>query len=163
MTKGEYKHKPQQGFQKGNTLGSLTKGKIPWIKGKHHTEEAKQIMRLKKLGCKHTPEHIEKRASKMRGIPRPEANVKRGSEHYCWKGGIARISKSIRSGMKYYSWRDKVLERDNYTCQNCGKFGGKLHCHHKVEFAKNKDLRYDVSNGITLCLDCHYKLHYQKD
>lgn len=48
-----------------------------------------------------------------------------------------------------------VFERDKYTCQCCGKHGGNLNAHHLYNFSERKDLRYDVSNGITFCEACH--------
>lgn len=61
----------------------------------------------------------------------------------------------IRGSSKYSDWRDSVFKRDNYTCQCCGKVGGKLNAHHKMNFADYPDLRFDVDNGTTLCFGCH--------
>jgi len=35
----------------------------------------------------------------------------------------------------------------------------KLVAHHKKGWTKYPNLRYKISNGKTLCLDCHYKTH----
>ena len=32
----------------------------------------------------------------------------------------------------------------------------------KIKYSKNKELRCEVSNGITLCCDCHKKIHKNK-
>ena len=64
-----------------------------------------------------------------------------------------------RNSKEYKRWRNLVFERDNYTCQMCGKRGGKLNAHHIVRFRKSIEKRVDVSNGITLCEDCHRRLH----
>ena len=66
-----------------------------------------------------------------------------------------------RSG-EYADWRKKVFERDDYTCQMCGKRGGKLNAHHIKEYAKYPNLRYEVSNGVTLCEKCHKGVHHGK-
>ncbi|MDD4469492.1 MAG: HNH endonuclease [Acholeplasmataceae bacterium] len=63
---------------------------------------------------------------------------------------------------EYRKWRIDVLERDNYTCQDCGIRGGVLEVHHIVGFARNKELRVTVSNGITLCKKCH-KMRHRKN
>lgn len=60
---------------------------------------------------------------------------------------------------EYTEWRRKVFERDEYTCQICGTHGGKLNAHHIQSYAKFPELRTDVSNGITLCTDCHKEYH----
>lgn len=55
-----------------------------------------------------------------------------------------------------------VYERDNYTCQCCGKRGnGEINAHHIYGYAEYKDLRTDVDNGVTLCEDCHKEYHKQ--
>ena len=60
-----------------------------------------------------------------------------------------------RNNTYYKEWIRKVFERDNYTCQCCGKRGGNLNAHHLYNFSEYEDLRYEVSNGITFCKQCH--------
>ena len=67
--------------------------------------------------------------------------------------------KEGRNNQEYRNWRADVLERDEYTCQYCGKKGGVLNAHHKKEYAKYPELRYEVENGVTLCEECHRKVH----
>ncbi len=61
----------------------------------------------------------------------------------------------LRKTKEYKSWREKVFERDNYTCQFCGQKGGKLNADHIKPFAYFPELRFDVDNGRTLCKECH--------
>lgn len=63
-----------------------------------------------------------------------------------------------RTETGYTKFRNKVLERDNYTCQKCGSTEN-LEVHHKKPYAKYPKLRTVVSNGITLCKECHKKEH----
>lgn len=56
-------------------------------------------------------------------------------------------------------WRKAVYERDSWSCQACGKHGGDLNAHHLESYDTNPDLRFDVSNGITLCPECHTAFH----
>lgn len=61
---------------------------------------------------------------------------------------------------EYYIWRNKVFERDKYTCQKCGdKRGGNLNAHHIKNYSKHKELRTSLENGITFCEDCHREFH----
>ena len=81
----------------------------------------------------------------------------RGEKAYNWRGGITPIHQVIRHSEQAVIWRQKVFERDNYTCQRCSKRGVVLNAHHIKPFSKFPELRFDVNNGITLCKSCHYK------
>lgn len=83
-----------------------------------------------------------------------------------WTGHIYKSHQNdiARSKSEYTEWRKIVFERDNYTCQKCGARNGngrtiKLHPHHIKPFATHTDLRYEPSNGITLCESCHRNEH----
>lgn len=64
-----------------------------------------------------------------------------------------------RGSSDYTNWRTTVFQRDRFTCQNCGKRGGRINAHHIKPWAAYAELRYDVNNGITLCEKCHKELH----
>lgn len=66
---------------------------------------------------------------------------------------------SDRNMPEYIDWRTAVYERDNFTCQECGARGVPLNAHHIKHWQHHPDLRFDVSNGVTLCEDCHAKKH----
>ncbi len=53
------------------------------------------------------------------------------------------------------SWRIAVFERDDYTCQICKVRGNYLEADHIKPFAYFPELRYDLTNGRTLCRPCH--------
>lgn len=75
-----------------------------------------------------------------------------------WKGGITPINVRIRNSKEYKVWRLNVFERDNYTCIICGYNKGHiLQADHIKPFAYYPELRFDVSNGRTLCKPCHEK------
>ena len=82
----------------------------------------------------------------------------------CWKGGV-QASRVERATHEYHIWRTAVFERDHYTCASCGDHNGvgrgklELHAHHISNWNDNKESRYDVNNGVTLCDKCHYRFH----
>ena len=91
------------------------------------------------------------------------------------------LTYAIRLLSEYREWRTKVFKRDNFKCQECGKVGYHLEVHHIKRFAKvlkeflnkynklspiedkatllNLAIKYKpfwkISNGKTLCKDCH--------
>ena len=65
-----------------------------------------------------------------------------------WKGGVNRFV-SI-------SMKRRVLERDNYECQECG-LKMDLAVHHKIDY-KEGGKTID-ENLITLCRQCHMNKH----
>lgn len=71
------------------------------------------------------------------------------------------INKNNNNRKKTYKdkkWRENILERDNYTCQLCGKTDCELDVHHIKRYVDYEELRNDMNNGITLCKKCHYKV-----
>jgi len=75
-----------------------------------------------------------------------------------WKDGIMTENNIQRASDKYKEWRTSVFIRDNYKCQHCG-VGGNLQAHHIKPFSKYKELRTEITNGLTLCKKCHNKYH----
>lgn len=76
-----------------------------------------------------------------------------------WKGGV-KYHRVERATFEYRQWRTSVFERDQYTCQCCRKKGGTyLQAHHIKNWKDHLDDRYEVSNGITLCKNCHERFH----
>ena len=139
------------------------KGRVSTFKGKTHTAEAKAKMSEVRKG----------KTSPKKGIPRSDkdkdaiSKAVRAVKHKfsgpnCphWKGGITPLNKALRKGTEYADWRTAVFTRDKFTCQRCrDNRGGNLHAHHIKSFSDHPDLRFDVSNGETLCHDCHEKHH----
>lgn len=87
-----------------------------------------------------------------------------GNKHWNWKGGITKEHLVARTSLKYKLYREAVFARDNWTCQKCGTKGGwnkELHKDNKIQvdhiksFSKFPELRYEMSNGRTLCFECH--------
>lgn len=127
---------------------------------------------------------IEKRKGKPSGasgktwkidriIKRPNIS---GKNNHFWKGGKTKVSSQIRNSVEYSFWRKQIFERDDYTCQNCGRRNKKgdkviIEADHIYPFYKLLDdfnitnideaiscqELWDADNGRTLCRECHKK------
>lgn len=85
-----------------------------------------------------------------------------GENHPCYNPNLTQEEREQRRKIEGYNdFINSVYERDDYTCQCCGKRGGRLNAHHVYGYAEYKDFRIDVDNGITLCEDCHKEYHKQ--
>lgn len=60
---------------------------------------------------------------------------------------------------KFIEWSFKVKQRDNFICQKCLKNSKHLQSHHILGWLDYPDLRYDIDNGICLCINCHRQFH----
>lgn len=126
--------RPPHTFPKGyKPLNGFKKGEPSRFKGRKHKKESLEKMRLASTGKKQSQETIDKRVINLR--------------------------KSVqRKGYKYNEWARQVKERDNYTCQHCGmQIIEHLQAHHMIPWEDNIELRFEISNGMTLCRVCHTK------
>lgn len=88
------------------------------------------------------------------------AGLIRGENHPNYNHELTKEErKEGRNYPEYYLWRDKVYERDDYTCQKCGIRGKVLNAHHILNYSSHPEKRTDIANGITLCSDCHNEFH----
>jgi hypothetical protein len=63
---------------------------------------------------------------------------------------------NTRGTSRNLAWKASVKERDGFKCQKCGT-EDRLDCHHIKPWKTYPDLRFEISNGITLCKVCHGK------
>jgi 5-methylcytosine-specific restriction endonuclease McrA len=88
----------------------------------------------------------------------PEINalkVHRGSDHPQWIKDRSLLKGRAPNSPEVKAWRTAVFERDNYICQTCRRRGSRLQANHKKPWALFPELRFDVDNGETLCVECH--------
>lgn len=84
-----------------------------------------------------------------------------GHNHYKYNPDMSneeRLSRENQRGL-IMKWSKEVYERDDYICKKCGKRGNKLNAHHINSWDKHPDERFNIDNGITLCVDCHKEFH----
>ncbi len=79
-----------------------------------------------------------------------------GERHHSWKEGTDR--RRYRPDKKVKKWRMSVFRRDNFCCVVCGSTM-EIRAHHIANFHWAKHVRYDLDNGVTLCLVCHEEFH----
>lgn len=145
------------------TTRKNTKGRVSPFKGRTHTTEARAKMRHPKTYAVPNPRKgvlrtIEERARISAAV---RAVAKRGPECPSYKDGKLAERRGQRFSTEYKRWRFDVFARDHFTCQRCGDArGGNLRAHHVKSFAVHPELRFEVSNGITLCRTCHDAHHY---
>ncbi len=153
-----------------------------WIarQGMTLTRDHIEKLRIASTGRKHTSEAIQKMSGEKAhrwkgGLPKcidcGERVVGRnavrckscrytyqhGENAGNWRGGKTSEGQLIRSSAAYQEWRLAVFTRDDYTCQHCQVRGVVLHADHIKPFAYYPELRLDVNNGRTLCVECHKK------
>lgn len=133
--------------------------------GREISEATRLKMGLSQLGRKHS----EATKLKMSLSQSGENNAMFGKKGMCgeanpmWNGGVSTEVMKIRNSIEFKSWRKAVYKRDNYTCQLCGYKGRGLNAHHIKLFSLYPELRFEVSNGITYCEDCHKNGGFHKE
>lgn len=116
--------------RRGNTA-KFKKGQVPWNKG--------------------LTKETDKRVKSYSGKKNGKYKHGRTAELFGERSALTQQEKI---------WRNKIYERDNYTCQHCGtKKSGGFNAHHIKSWANYPNLRFKVGNGITLCINCHKKEH----
>ncbi len=134
-------------------------GKHPWNKGVPMPISMKERIRQTLKGKSYLTEDGRRRLSEKLSSRRKGKTILKqsGKYHYNWKGGVTPENERIRMSMEAKEWKRKVLIRDDYTCQECKQRGVRLHIDHIKPFAYFPELRFELSNGRTLCERCHRK------
>lgn len=98
------------------------------------------------------PESVRKRMS--------EAKIGKntGESNPNWRGGLIHPDARLRSSRESVMWSRAVRVRDGHKCVECGAVG-RLHAHHIKPWKTHPELRFEISNGKTLCPPCHQKAH----
>ena len=107
-------------------------------------KKIKQYAKTRDLSHLRTKESIDKQRKTISG-----------ENHWNWQGGKTGESRKLRNSCEYKKWRTAIFKRDNYTCQICNKRGGFLEADHIKAWSQYPNLRFSLSNGRTLCVECH--------
>lgn len=107
-----------------------------------------------------TTDHLVKGGTRSCGCIRDELVGENHPNYNLAKTDEERLKKRYVLGKHTIDgFRNKVYRRDKYTCQVCGQVGGTLNAHHLDSWNWAKDKRFKISNGVTLCEDCHNEFH----
>ena len=170
-----YKGHPQ--YNTGRT--HFKKGHIPWMEGKHHSEESKKKMSEARKGRKlskkwrrklseakkgkkpknfwmlHTPEGIKKASESRKGDRNPS-----------WRGGKSFEPYGLEFNKKL---KEQIRKRDNYRCQECFRHQDELYDKkgrkyklivHHIDYNKQNNKE---NNLISLCRNCHLKTNFDRE
>ena len=145
-------------------MSESAKGRTPWNKGK------KGLQTSWNKGIKYgkgrkLPDCIDcgkklggpcaKRCAVCSGI------LHRGEKSPNWKGGT--MTKNRLERVKFQkTMKKKIFERDNYICQLCGEKSEYLQTDHIQKWSEYPELRFNLENCRTLCMDCHYQMTFGK-
>lgn len=167
LKKGRHKGKKIGGWKwsekSKRKLSKTKKGK------KLSVQHRKALSKVKKGKIQPQLQTLEVREKIRKALKGKPQFWNRGENHHNWQGGITELNHQIRSSLKYKNWRRAIHKRDNFTCQTCGKRGGKLHADHKKKFSQilfennitslekalNCEELWKLENGRILCKRCH--------
>lgn len=114
-----------------------------------------------------------------------ELKSRSGKGHNWWNGGVTPLYGAVFKRL-YPVWKLPIMQRDDFTCQDCGVTGVNLEVHHskrlfteirdkvikanpylsieddKLELAELIVREHNLEDGITLCRSCHEKKHWSK-
>jgi 5-methylcytosine-specific restriction endonuclease McrA len=139
----------------------FVKGQLSWRKGLKMNDEQIERQKLAMRKFWDSSEGmIAREKIRQHQIGRPTGRT--GDKCNFWKGGKTEEYRKLKNSIEWKNWRRAVFERDDYTCQDCGIRNEKglgrtiqMHPHHLKLQSKFPKLRFVISNGITLCNDCH--------
>ncbi len=126
------------------------------------SDEAKKNMSLVRIGIKRSKEICNKISNSKKGIPPScifkNGKIIKGELHPLYIKDRTQLVKNEKKHLDYAyrCWMLKVKKRDDWKCrianENCK---GRLEAHHILSWKNYPELRYELNNGITLCLAHH--------
>jgi len=123
------------------------------------------------VNCSYCNNSFEKRPSELIGKKNVYCSVKckdihtgilqKRDKHPRWNNNLTDEKRVIkRKYDNYLIWREKVYQRDKYTCLLCNdNKGGNLVAHHVYNYSEHKQIQLNINNGVTLCKNCHKSFH----
>jgi hypothetical protein len=167
----------------------LNKRHIPWNKGTHGVMKCSDKLRKKRSeisksvdhpgltfsGRKHSEATKKKMSESTKGEKNHNYGKISGENNPAWAGGITSIYQRIRGSIEYNEWRKQVFIKNNFKCWACDS-SKNINAHHLIlvkdivktfqirsfSQALNTPFLWNPVNGITLCGECHNRMHGKK-
>ena len=168
MPKGIYK-RTKPGSFKGKKHTKETKNKMSesWDYDKHITKGFREKLSRANSGKNNpmygkpiTDEHrkhlVESHVGQIawnKGKRFPQVT---GNKNGNWKGGVTPEIHKRLNDFKWLRIINEIRERDNFTCQLCGKKNHILDIHHIIPYRITQN--NNPKNLISLCKSCHAKI-----
>lgn len=148
------------------------KGMVPWnkgLKGIHlspKSEFKKGIIPVNKIGpiekvCPKCQKTFWVRHSMNRIVHCSQscaAKMRIGPKHHRWMVDRTQLNMARKQSYdsRYRDWSLSVKNRDGWRCKMANDLcSGRLEAHHILGWSNFPELRYELNNGITLCLAHH--------
>lgn len=131
--------------------------------GFKHTEITKRRIAKSHIGIRPSIETRKKLSESHKGKKQSQETIskriKKGTDHYNWKGGISKEGYPYKFDL---TLKNLIRKRDGFKCQICGcpqvECDQALIVHH-IDYNKNN---LDFGNLISLCRICHIKTNYSR-
>lgn len=151
-------------------MSKAQKGRTAWNKGKKlspRSEEVKKKISESEKGKIISIETRIKISKFMKGRHHsPATEFKKGRKalsgknHPIWNPNREELKKNLRNDPEYKQWVRKVKLRDKQTCWINDEYcKGYNIVHHIFSWREYPKLRYELTNGITLCQAHHKRIH----
>jgi hypothetical protein len=139
-----------------DNIGKSAQGRVPYNKGKNGvSDETSQKMSAKRKGVvpanKGIPASIEQKITTSCAV--------RGISIDQFDGFTKPIDMLEREKLRNLGLKIACFEREQYTCQICQQYGGRLNAHHLNSWKFFPDERFELSNLACLCNSCHIEFH----
>jgi len=139
-----------------NKMSAASKGRVPWNKGLSGvSEETSFKMSIKKLG--RSPVNKGQTCSLEQRVKL--SCLSRGISVDDFDDFTTEESRRERNRFTDMGLHVACFAAYNYQCDRCSIGGVVLHAHHLMSWKHFPDLRFELTNLVTLCATCHKKFH----
>lgn len=146
-------------------ISNSNKGHPGWNEGLTKETDPRVAAQAEKLsGRKKTLDHNRKNSEGLKKYYQGHPGVKTGENNPNWMGGIGTSPYPPEFNEEL---KEQVCERDNHTCQLCGRteedslkqWEERLGIHH-IDYIKEN---IDPTNLVTLCRSCNSKVNFNRE